>query len=52
MNSRERVLTALRHEEPDMVPIDFGGTTKSWLVCHRRISSPALRQSNNIGLIL
>ena len=25
MNSRERVLAALRHEEPDRVPIDFGG---------------------------
>ncbi len=25
MNSRERVLTALAHKEPDRVPIDFGG---------------------------
>lgn len=25
MNSRERVLTALRHQEPDRLPIDFGG---------------------------
>lgn len=25
MNSRERMLTALRHQEPDRVPIDFGG---------------------------
>jgi len=25
MNSRERVLKAIRHEEPDKVPIDFGG---------------------------
>ncbi|MFW9849119.1 MAG: uroporphyrinogen decarboxylase family protein [Candidatus Thorarchaeota archaeon] len=25
MNSRERVLTALNHKEPDMVPIDLGG---------------------------
>jgi len=25
MNSRERVLAALRHEEPDRVPIDLGG---------------------------
>jgi len=24
MNSRERVLTALNHKEPDRVPIDFG----------------------------
>ncbi len=26
MTQRERVLAALRHEEPDHVPIDFGGT--------------------------
>jgi uroporphyrinogen decarboxylase len=26
MNSRERVLTALNHEEPDRLPIDLGGT--------------------------
>lgn len=26
MNHRQRVLTALRHQEPDRVPIDFGGT--------------------------
>ena len=25
MNSRERVLAALNHEEPDRVPIDLGG---------------------------
>ena len=25
MNSRERMLTAFRHQEPDRVPIDFGG---------------------------
>ena len=29
MTSRERVLTALRHEEPDRVPIDFGGHRSS-----------------------
>jgi uroporphyrinogen decarboxylase len=29
MNHRERVLTALRHQEPDRVPIDFGGTVDS-----------------------
>lgn len=27
MTPRERVLTALKHEEPDRVPIDLGGTT-------------------------
>ncbi len=26
MNSRERVLATIRHEEPDRVPIDIGGT--------------------------
>jgi uroporphyrinogen decarboxylase len=25
MTSRERVLTALKHEEPDRVPLDLGG---------------------------
>ncbi len=25
MNSRERLLTALKHQEPDRVPIDLGG---------------------------
>jgi len=29
MNSRERVLCALDHREPDRVPIDFGGTRQS-----------------------
>jgi uroporphyrinogen decarboxylase len=29
MNSRERVLTALNHQEPDRVPIDLGGTAVS-----------------------
>jgi uroporphyrinogen decarboxylase len=29
MNSRERVIKALNHEEPDRVPIDFGGILAS-----------------------
>lgn len=29
MNSRERLLTALNHREPDRVPIDLGGTPTS-----------------------
>ncbi len=29
MNSRQRVLCALSHQEPDRVPIDFGGTRQS-----------------------
>jgi uroporphyrinogen decarboxylase len=36
MRSRERVLTALRHEEPDRVPVDFLATPDVWdkLVAH------------------
>ena len=29
MNSRERVVKALNHEEPDRIPIDFGGLLAS-----------------------
>ena len=29
MNSRERVLAAIRHQQPDQVPVDFGGTLMS-----------------------
>lgn len=29
MNSRQRVLAALNHEQPDRIPIDFGGTRQS-----------------------
>ncbi len=29
MNHRERALAALRHQEPDRVPLDFGGTVDS-----------------------
>ncbi len=29
MNSRERVLCALNHQEPDRIPIDIGGTRQS-----------------------
>lgn len=32
MNSRERVLTALNHKEPDMIPIDFGGSKISGIM--------------------
>ena len=36
MRSRERVLTSLRHEEPDRVPVDFLATPDVWdkLVAH------------------
>ena len=29
MNSRERVIAALAHRQPDRIPIDFGGTATS-----------------------
>ncbi len=32
MNSRERLLTALNHREPDRVPIDLGGTPTSTIL--------------------
>jgi uroporphyrinogen decarboxylase len=32
MNHRERVLTALRHEEPDRIPIDLGATQVSGMM--------------------
>src|SRR5206468_1487466 len=36
VNSRERVQTALRHEEPDRVPVDFLATPEVWakLIAH------------------
>lgn len=39
MNHRQRVITALRHQEPDRVPIDLGGTTDSTVmaVTYRRL---------------
>ena len=32
MNHRERVLTSLRHREPDRVPLDLGGTVDSTIL--------------------
>ena len=32
MNSRQRVVTALNHNEPDRVPIDIGGTGATTLL--------------------
>jgi hypothetical protein len=32
MNHRQRVLTALQHQEPDRVPLDLGGTADSTVV--------------------
>ena len=31
MTSRERVMTALNHREPDRIPRDFGGTSTTSL---------------------
>ena len=42
MNHRERVLTALNHQEPDRVPIDFGGTVDSTISA---LSYQALRRA-------
>lgn len=41
MTSRERVLTALNHKEPDRVPIDFGGTTPTGIagMAYNRLKS-------------
>jgi hypothetical protein len=38
MTSRERVVRALNHEEPDRVPLDIGGGSilsllSRWMVC-------------------
>jgi len=32
MNHRQRVLAALRHQEPDRVPVDLGGTADSTII--------------------
>jgi len=39
MNSRERLLTALSHQEPDRIPFDMGGTqvTGIHVVAHRNL---------------
>ena len=39
MTSRERVYAALRHEEPDRVPIDFGSNynTRVNVVAYNRL---------------
>lgn len=45
MNSRERVLTALDHEEPDRVPIDLGGSAVTSI---SKLTYAALRE--HLGL--
>jgi uroporphyrinogen decarboxylase len=46
MNQRQRVLAALRHQEPDRVPIDFGGTTDSTIMA---VAYPPLRTILGLG---
>jgi len=46
MNHRQRVLTALRHEEPDRVPIDLGGTMDSTIMA---VPYQALRKHLGLG---
>ncbi len=45
MTSRQRVLTALRHEEPDRVPLDFGGMRSTGIMA---IAYNRLKQ--NLGI--
>jgi uroporphyrinogen decarboxylase len=46
MNHRQRVLAALRHEEPDRVPIDFGATVDSTIMA---TAYQPLRQQLGLG---
>jgi uroporphyrinogen decarboxylase len=46
MNSRERVLAALDHKQPDMVPIDFGGHRSSGIAA---IAYAKLKQALGIS---
>jgi uroporphyrinogen decarboxylase len=46
MNHRQRVLTALQHREPDLVPIDLGGTMDSTIMA---VPYQALRRHLGLG---
>jgi len=46
MNSRERVLKALNHQEPDMIPIDLGSTENTSIA---RVAYLRLRDYLNMG---
>ncbi|MGD8244013.1 MAG: uroporphyrinogen decarboxylase family protein [Anaerolineae bacterium] len=46
MNHRERVLTSLRHQEPDRVPLDLGGTVDSTILA---VAYRALRDHMGLG---
>jgi uroporphyrinogen decarboxylase len=45
MNSRQRVLCALNHRQPDRVPIDLGGTRQSGIA-----ASTYVRLKQRLGL--
>ena len=49
MNSRERLLTALAHKEPDRIPFDLGGTLVSGINVHalRRLAAAFLACPEN-----
>lgn len=46
MNRRQRVLTTLRHQEPDRVPLDLGGTADSTMAA---VAYRALRKHLGLG---
>jgi uroporphyrinogen decarboxylase len=46
MNHRQRVLTTLRHQEPDRVPLDLGGTLDSTIMA---ITYTKLRNALGLG---
>ncbi len=51
MNSRERVLLAINHQEPDRVPIDLGGTRQSGIAAaayHRLKQFLGVRSSTRV----
>ena len=47
MNARERVLTALAHQEPDRVPIDLGGSVVTSI---SKLTYAALREHLELRL--
>jgi uroporphyrinogen decarboxylase len=47
MNHRQRVLAALRHQEPDRVPLDLGGTMDSTVMA---VPYQALRKHLGLGV--
>jgi len=50
MNSRERVICAIEHKEPDMVPLDFGGHRSSGInaMAYARLKKALGIKSGNI----